>query len=121
MSNREKIIEEISGLWEEKIKEILSGRDPALVFLELAVKDLELASQNIDCPYCSRHITLEAEELSRVIKAIESEGNKEKHRHGLRERLSLLISAFKITYYIILGGLFRAGILKHKREVSRHE
>lgn len=105
-----RIVEEVSSRWEEVINRISRGDDYALVFLELSYYDLITAAKNIDCPYCRRHMILEAEEIKRVIRKIEEYKNRE-HMHGAFERLKSLITALKITIFIILGGLRRAGII----------
>lgn len=78
--------------------------------LELVYKDITIASKYIDCPYCRRHMELEAGEVMKVLKRIKSEGNR-RHRHSIAERLAAVPTAFKITFYVILGGLRRAGII----------
>lgn len=78
--------------------------------LELASREIMIASEHIDCPYCKRHMELEAGELERVLKRITGEGNTS-HKHGIRERLVTLATSLKIFYYVVLGGLRRAGII----------
>ncbi len=107
-------VEELVQGFEEARRELL-GRAESLdelaeALLELAYREIMIASKHIDCPYCRRHMELEAEELGKVIRRLASEGNV-RHRHGFRERLSTLATALKIFYYVVLGGLRRAGII----------
>ena len=52
-------------MWEEKLNSLGGGDSSLLPFLELSVYDMRNAARNIDCPYCRRHMMLEAEEISR--------------------------------------------------------
>lgn len=107
---KKKVVREMLMKWEEKLKEVKRGRDPSIAFLELCYHDMMTSAKFIDCPYCRKHMILEAEEISRVIELLETQGNS-KHKHGIKERIKSLYNAAKITYYIILGGLHRAGII----------
>ncbi len=109
--------EEVASLIErveaerKRLIEKATSRDELLTsMLELAYNDIIIASKYIDCPYCRRHMELEAEEIRRVIEWIRLQGNRP-HRHGLSERFRGLLVSFKIVFYVILGGLRRAGII----------
>lgn len=97
----------------QRISDFSDSEDDKLAILTLKsiVMNMTKAADIIDCPYCARHMRLEAEELDRVIKMLEGKGNIE-HSHGLGERLATLLRSFKITFYIILGGLKRAGVIR---------
>jgi len=103
-------IKEIMKIWEKKINEIQSGKPPLNTFIELSIIDISFAATNIDCPYCRKHMLLEAEEIKKILNKIEREGNK-KHYHGINERLNTLLVSLKIIWFVILGGLRRAGII----------
>lgn len=109
-AGKEEVVERVTAEWEEVIKRLSEGEDPVLVFLRLSCFDLRTAAEHIDCPYCRRHMLLEAEELERVARSIEERGNR-RHRHGLLDRLKSLATAVKITIMIALGGLRRAGVI----------
>jgi len=79
--------------------------------LEAIIMNIRKAADIIDCPYCATHMRLEAEELNKVLGYLKREGNTE-HGHDVSERLKSILRSFKITFYIILGGLRRAGVLK---------
>ena len=107
---KEKIVERATIEWENAINKLSEGADPVLVFLKLSCFDLRMAAEHIDCPYCRRHMLLEAGELEKVIRELERHGN-EKHKHGLMDRLRSLITALRIVVMIALGGLRRAGVI----------
>jgi len=69
-----------------------------------------IAAKHIDCPYCAKHMRLEAEEIEKVIKWLKTRGNTI-HKHSIIERLRIIPSSVKILLYTILGGLRRAGII----------
>ena len=52
------------GTWEEKLGEMSGGTSGLEAFLDLSTYDMRNAARNIDCPFCRRHMMLEAEEKS---------------------------------------------------------
>lgn len=48
---------------EEIISKLGRGVDPALVFLEIFREHMDIAASHIDCPYCAKHMRLDAEEM----------------------------------------------------------
>jgi len=82
-----------------------------MTMLEVIIMNIQKAADIIDCPYCATHMRLEAEELNRVLGYLRREGNNE-HGHSVSERFKSILRSFKITLYIVLGGLRRAGVLK---------
>jgi hemerythrin-like domain-containing protein len=104
------IIDDEEMFLEHMISRIKKGEDPSLVFLEAFKRHMEIAASHIDCPYCAKHMRIEAEEVEKVIQWIKSRGNKT-HSHSITERLSIIPSSMKILVYTILGGLKRAGII----------
>lgn len=105
-----KLLEEEEEFIEEIIREIKRGKDPALIFLNSFKRHMNIAASWIDCPYCAKHMRLEAEEIAKVAGWIETYGNK-KHVHSFIERLKITPSIIKILLYTVMGGLKRAGIL----------
>jgi hypothetical protein len=104
------IIDDEETFLELMISRIKKGEDPSLVFLEAFKRHMEIAASHIDCPYCAKHMRIEAEEVEKVIQWIKSRGNKT-HNHFVAERLGVIPSSMKILVYTILGGLKRAGII----------
>ena len=109
-AGRQSIIEELEALRAKLINEAKSDSEMLESLLELAFREMTIASEHIDCPYCSKHMRLEAEEIRRVLKHLREQGNSV-HKHGLRERLEVLVSSLKIFYNVVLGGLHRAGLI----------
>ena len=103
-------LDELMEMWETKLNSIGTGGPALDAFLDLSAYDLKHAAQNIDCPFCRRHMLLEAEEISGVLEVIRSHGNRP-HSHGLRERLRTLLTSCEIVANVLLGGLRRAGII----------
>ena len=104
------IIKEIMKIWEEKINEIQGGKSPLNTFIKLSIIDIYFAAKSIDCPYCQKHMLLEAEEIKKILHKIEKEGNKE-HYHGMDEKIATLLASLKIIWFVFLGALTRAGII----------
>ncbi len=103
----------ISSTEEHRSRALSSARDLdgiLMALLDTAINEILTAAATIDCPYCRRHMELEAEELRRIALRIKQEGNS-RHRHGIGERIRSLWVSLKIFYYVILGGLRRAGII----------
>jgi hypothetical protein len=103
-------LDDLMNAWEENIKRVSSGTPRSHAFLDLAAYDMKNAADNIDCPYCRRHMLLEAEEIVRVLDRLRADGN-QPHMHGLGERIRTLLSSFQIVANVLLGGLRRAGII----------
>jgi hypothetical protein len=109
-SFKNNITKEIMKVWEKKINDIQSGKSPLNTFIKLSIIDIYFAAKSIDCPYCQKHMLLEAEEIKKILYKIEKEGNKE-HYHGISDKISTLLASLKIIWFVILGGLRRAGII----------
>ena len=97
-------------LWEQKLGQLGAKASTIDAFLDLAVYDMKNAARNIDCPYCRRHMFLEADEIAQVLHRIRTDGDVV-HSHGLAERLHTLSKSFAIIVNVLLGGLRRAGII----------
>jgi tRNA G26 N,N-dimethylase Trm1 len=110
VSDIKNIVDEEEKFLEQMINRIRKGEDPSLVFLEAFKRHMEIAASHIDCPYCAKHMRIEAEEMEKVIQWIKSRGNKT-HSHSVTERLSIIPASMKILVYTVLGGLKRAGII----------
>jgi hypothetical protein len=104
------ILDDEERFLEYIISTIREGEDPALVFLEAFKRHMEIAASHIDCPYCAKHMRIEAEEIEKVIQWIRGRGNKS-HNHSVMERLGVIPSTMRILVYTILGGLRRANII----------
>jgi hypothetical protein len=103
-------LDELMQEWE---KTLGAAGDPGTsldAFLDLSAHDMRSAAGNIDCPFCRRHMLLEAGEISHVLHRLRADGNRP-HSHGLGERLSTLAKSFEIIANVLLGGLRRAGII----------
>jgi hypothetical protein len=103
-------LDDLMEAWEENVKRVSSGTPRSHAFLDLAAYDMKNAADNIDCPYCRRHMLLEAEEIVHVLDRLRAEGN-HPHMHGLGERARTLLNSFQIVANVLLGGLRRAGII----------
>lgn len=103
-------LDDLMNAWEAKLGVLAEKSQTLDAFLDLVVYDLRSAAQNIDCPYCRRHMLLEAEEVAHVLRRTRAEGNR-RHSHGLGERLKTLGSSVQIIVNVLLGGLRRAGII----------
>jgi hypothetical protein len=103
-------LDDLMNAWEENVRRVSSGTPRSHAFLDLAAYDMKSAAGNIDCPYCRRHMLLEAEEIVHVLERLRSDGNRP-HMHGLRERVRTLLNSFQIVANVLLGGLRRAGII----------
>ncbi|HXQ93501.1 MAG TPA: hypothetical protein VN739_10895 [Nitrososphaerales archaeon] len=109
-SEREKLLEDISNKWEETLHFIGDGGDVTFAFLGLAKHDLLVSGNTVDCQYCKRHIGEEAKLIDMTMDLAKL-GNTYPHAHGLGEKMRIAFSAMKITVFITLGGLRRAGFL----------
>jgi len=105
-----RLLESVEAEREEMLCKAGSRDELLESILELVYNDILIASKYIDCPYCRRHMELEAEEVRKVLDWIRLLGNRP-HKHRLSERLKGLAVSFKIVFYVILGGLRRAGII----------
>jgi hypothetical protein len=103
-------LDELTEHWEKKLGMMEDTNTTLDAFLDLSVYDMENAARAIDCPFCRRHMTLEAEEISKVLHDLRSEGN-HTHSHGFRERMGTLFTSLEIVVNVLLGGLRRAGII----------
>jgi hypothetical protein len=103
-------MDDLMEMWEKKLNSVGAGKPALDAFLDLSVYDMRNAALNIDCPFCKRHMLLEAEEISRVLEATRSRGNRP-HPHGLGERMRTLLTSFGIVANVLLGGLRRAGVI----------
>jgi len=92
-------LDDLMNAWEENVRRVSSGTPRSHAFLDLAAYDMKSAANNIDCPYCRRHMLLEAEEIVRVLDRLRSDGN------------GTLLNSFQIVANVLLGGLRRAGII----------
>ncbi|MEM1830608.1 MAG: hypothetical protein QXS63_05050 [Zestosphaera sp.] len=106
----DKLLDEEDERLELLLRDIDKGLDPALLFLETFVRHMEIAASHIDCPYCAKHMRLEAGKIAKIVERIRREGNKV-HNHGIGEMFHEIVIATKILIYTILGGLKRAGII----------
>jgi hypothetical protein len=107
---RKVTLDRMMNVWEIQVKDISSGKPPLVAFLDLSVMDITNAAHSIDCPFCRRHMLLEAHEVKKVLDRVLSESNKV-HRHGLKERLGTMTRSVEIVANVLLGGLRRAGII----------
>ncbi len=89
---------------------IRSGESPIMAFLDLSVQDISNAAYNVDCPFCRRHMLLEAHAVKKVLERVELESNRV-HQHGLQERLGAMVGSVQIVANVLLGALRRAGII----------
>jgi len=103
-------VDEMMSLWEQKLASLSVKSSTVDAFLDLAVHDMKNAAANIDCPYCRKHMLLEADEIAQVLIRLRSEGDVV-HTHGLGERLHTLSKSFAIIVNVLLGGLRRARII----------
>jgi hypothetical protein len=103
-------MDDLMEMWEKKLNSVGAGTPALDAFLGLSVYDMRNAALNIDCPFCKRHMLLEAEEIFRVLEATRSRGNRP-HSHGLAERMRTLLTSFAIVANVLLGGLRRAGVI----------
>jgi len=103
-------LDELMEKWENELGMVGSESSTLDAFLDLSVYDMKNAARNIDCPFCRRHMTLEAEEISQVLEKTRSAGNRP-HSHGLIERMRTLLTSFSIVANVLLGGLRRAGVI----------
>lgn len=103
-------LDDLMSTWEKKLGEIGDGDSTLEAFLGLSDYDMRNAAANIDCPFCRRHMLLEADEIAHVLHRIRIDGNRV-HTHRLSERVPTLAYSFAIIANVLLGGLRRAGIL----------
>ena len=103
-------LDDLMERWETTLKSVGAGTPALDAFLDLSVYDMKHAAWNIDCPFCRRHMLLEADDISGTLDVICSQGNRT-HSHGLIERLRTLLASFEIVANVLLGGLRRAGII----------
>ena len=103
-------LDELMEKWEKALGVVGTDSSTLDAFLDLAVYDMENAAAHIDCPFCRRHMMLEAEEISQVLEKIRLAGN-HSHSHGLGERMRTLFTSFSIVANVLLGGLRRAGVI----------
>lgn len=104
------LLDDLMNTWEKKLGEMGDGDSALDAFLDLSAYDMRSAAANIDCPFCRRHMTLEADEIAQVLNRLRADGNRP-HFHGLDERLRTLAYSFAIIANVLLGGLRRAGII----------
>lgn len=107
---RKVVLDRMMEMWEVKSGDLASGGSAAISFLDLSVLDMHNAAATIDCPFCRRHMNLEAEEVGLVLERVRSEGNR-RHRHGFRERVRSLFTSAEIILNVLLGGLRRSGVI----------
>jgi hypothetical protein len=107
---RKAVLDKMMEAWEVKTGDLASGGSPVVPFLELSVLDMHNAAANIDCPFCRRHMTLEAEEIDIILRRVQREGNR-RHSHGFSERIRSLWTSVEIIANVLLGGLRRSGVL----------
>jgi len=107
---REKLLEDVSNKWEETLHFVGDGGDITFAFLNLAKQDLLVSGNTVDCQYCKKHIEEEAKLIDMTM-ALAKLGNTYPHAHGFGEKMRIAFSAMKITVFITLGGLRRAGFL----------
>ncbi len=103
-------LDDLMYTWEKKLGAMRDSDSTLDAFLDLSAYDMRSAAANIDCPFCRRHMVLEADEISHVLHRIRVDGNRP-HHHGLGERLRTLTYSFAIIANVLLGGLRRAGII----------
>ncbi len=103
-------LDDLMDTWEKKLGAMGDPGSTIDAFLDLGAHDMRNAASNIDCPFCRRHMMLEAGEITQVLDTIRSEGNRP-HSHGIGERLGTLVKSFEIVANVLLGGLRRAGIV----------
>jgi len=89
---------------------VADGGDITFAFLNLAKQDLLASASTVDCQYCKKHI-VEETRLIDMTMDLAKLGNTYPHAHGFKEKMRIAFSAMKITIYITLGGLRRAGFL----------
>ena len=56
-------MDDLMEMWEKKLNSVGAGTPALDAFLGLSVYDMRNAALNIDCPFCKRHMLLEAEEI----------------------------------------------------------
>lgn len=110
MQSSSSSLDDLMETWEKKLNLVGAGTPTVDAFLDLSAYDMTNAAMNIDCPFCRRHMVLEAHEISHVLDTIRAKGNRT-HPHGLGERMKTLLSSFGIVANVLLGGLRRAGIV----------
>lgn len=103
-------LDELMQTWENTLGASGNPATSLEAFLELSAYDMRSAANGIDCPFCKRHMLLEADEITHVLKRVRAQGNRP-HTHGLGERLGTLARSFAIIANVLLGGLRRAGIV----------
>jgi hypothetical protein len=96
--------------WERALKDASEPSETLGAFLGLAVHDMRNAAANIDCPFCRKHMVLEADELQMVLKSLDRMGNRN-HAHSFGERIRAMLSSVNIVVNVLLGGLRRAGVI----------
>ncbi len=106
----DRLIKHVESRRNELLRKAYDRDEMLKAILELVYDDIIIASRYIDCPYCRRHMELEAGEVKRVLEYIEHLGNGP-HKHGILERFKTIIISLKIFIYVVLGGLRRAGII----------
>ena len=104
------LIDKMSLEWENALKYLSEGGDLTVASLQLARSDLINASTSLDCEYCRRHVLEEVKLIERTLDLAKL-SNAYLHAHGLGEKISVALSAVKITWLILLGGLRRAGLI----------
>ncbi len=109
-TEKQKLIDETTARWEEVLSSLAEGGDITFGFLTLAKQDLLVAARTVDCQWCRKHVLEEVKLIDMTIELARM-GNDYPHTHGIREKLKIAFSAVKITIYIALGGLRRAGLL----------
>lgn len=107
---KENLVDEATRGWEEVLKFLAEGGDITFGFLRLAKQDLLVAADTVDCEYCRRHVLEEAKLIDMTMELAKL-SNIYPHSHGFREKVKVALSAMKITFYIALGGLRRAGLI----------
>jgi len=107
---RKAVLDKMMETWEAKTHELASGDSPVVPFLDLSLLDMRNAAATIDCPFCRRHMTLEAGEVEVILHRTSSEGNRQ-HSHGFGERIRSLWTSLEIIANVLLGGLRRSGVI----------
>jgi hypothetical protein len=108
---RDKLIDNATQGWEQTLQSLNEGNDPTFAFLTLAKQDLVSAATTVDCQYCRKHILEEVKLIDMTIELAKL-GNAYQHTHGAGEKLRIASSAARITGYIALGGMKRAGFIR---------